>query len=102
MTSRIRNITGILVLSFNALLAQTAPVSFNAFMALLENHPRNAVSQQWQQMAHSILISGRGQFDPVLSGETEQKQWMQKNKLPMDTYRSKAKYFCRTFVKGGI
>lgn len=102
MTSRIRNITGILVLSFNALLAQTAPVSYNAFMALLENHPRNAVSQQWQQMAHSILISGRGQFDPVLSGETEQKQWMQKTSYQWIRTEAKQNIFAGHSLKAGF
>lgn len=102
MIGHISKITGLLIFSLNALLAQTAPLSFNAFITLLENHPRYGVSEQWQQMAHAMLISGRGQFDPVLTGETEQKQWMQKTSYQWIRTEAKQNLFAGHSLKAGF
>ena len=74
----------------------------NEFIESLEQHPQIEIARQWVRMGNAAQLAGSGQFDPVISGETEQKQWQQKTSYQWIRGEAKQNVFAGHSVRAGF
>ena len=90
-------------LAFSVIIAQSPSAqSYNEFIESLEQHPQIEIARQWVRMGNAAQLAGSGQFDPVISGETEQKQWQQKTSYQWIRGEAKQNVFAGHSVRAGF